>query len=98
MGLLQNLAAAAIRNRIVAELRSRCPEGVRDALEGVLSSKPAVAAIQQFAMDARAGKTAVTVDALLGLPLPEDVRSLLQNTPALCRFLVCAAAALAPRG
>ena len=98
MGLLQNLAAAAIRNRVVAELRARCPEGVKDALEQLLGSNDAVSAIQQWAMDARAGKAAVTEGTLLGLPLPEGIRTLLQGTPELRSFLLRVASALAPRG
>ncbi len=97
MGLLEQLAAAAIRNRVVAELRQHCPEGVKDALEQLLASKEAVSAIQQFAMDARAGKAAVSAEALLALPLPADALALLQGTPALAAYLVQAASALAPK-
>ncbi len=97
MGLLENLAAAAIRNRVVAELRQHCPEGLKDALEQLLGSKEAVSAIQQFAMDARAGKASVTQETLLALPLPGAIRELLQATPQLCQYLVRAASALAPK-
>ncbi len=97
MGLLEQLAAAAIRNRVVSELRQHCPEDEKNALEQLLASKEAVAGIQQFAMDARAGKVGVSEAALLALPLPEDTLALLQARPGLCAYLVRAAAALAPR-
>ncbi len=98
MGLLENLAAAAMRNRVVAELRQHCPEGIRSALESVIASKEALAAVQQFAMDARAGKVRVTQESLLALPLPQAISELLRANPTLVQYLVHAASALAPRG
>ena len=97
MGLLEQIAAAAIRNRMVAALRDRCPDSLKDELETLLADKDAVAAIQQLATAAHAGKAAVTQETLLALPLPEATATLLQGNPRLVQFLVMAAAALQPR-
>ena len=42
MGLLQNLAAVAIRNKVVGALREGCPAALKDALESLLSDKAAI--------------------------------------------------------
>ncbi len=97
MGLLEQIAAAAIRNRMVAALRERCPEPLREPLEQLLADKDAVAAIQQLATAAHAGKVEVTPDALMGLPLSGATTTLLQENPRLVKFLVMAAASLQKR-
>ncbi len=94
MGLLEQIAAAAIRNRIVAGLRDKCPAPLKEALEQLLADKDAVAAFQKLATDARAGKAEVTPETIMALPLSEATASLLQATPRLVKFLVIAAAAL----
>ena len=97
MGLLEQIAAAAIRNRMVAALRDRCPAPLKDKLEALLADKEAVAAIQQLATAAHAGKAEVTAESLLALPFAESTATLLQETPRLVKFLVMAAAALQSR-
>ncbi len=94
MGLLEQIAAAAIRNRMVAALRDRCPAPLKDALESLLADKDAVSAIQQLATAAHAGKAEVTPETLLALPFTEATAALLQDNPRLVKFLVMAAAAL----
>ncbi len=97
MGLLEQLAAAAIRNRMLAALRERCPEPLKPQLESLLADKDAVAAIQQLATAAHAGKAEVNVENLMALPFSEATARLLQETPRLVKFLVMAAAALQKR-
>ncbi len=94
MGLLEQIAAAAIRNRMIAALRERCPAPLQEALESLLADKDAVAAFQKLATDARNGQAEVTAESILALPLSEATSALLQATPRLVKFLVIAAAAL----
>ncbi len=94
MGLLEQIAAAAIRNRMIATLRERCPTPLQEALESLLADKDAVAAFQKLATDARNGQAEVTEESILALPLSEATSALLQATPRLVKFLVIAAAAL----
>ena len=46
MGLLQNLAAVAIRNKVMGNLRGNCPAGIKEQLETLLAHKEAVGIIQ----------------------------------------------------
>ena len=97
MGLLEQIAAAAIRNRMLAALRERCPEPLKDALESLLADKEAVNSIQQLATAAHAGKAEVTQESLLALPFSEGSAKLLAENTGLVTFLVTAAAALRKR-
>ncbi len=92
MGLLEQIAAAAIRNRIISGLRENCPAPLKEPMESLLADKEAVAAFQQLATDARAGKAEVTVESISTLPLSEATATLLQENPRLVKFLVMAAA------
>ncbi len=91
MGLLEQLAAAAIRNRIISGLRENCPTQLKEPMEQLLADKDAVAAFQKLATDARAGKAEVTVESITALPLSEATATLLQENPRLVKFLVMAA-------
>ncbi len=97
MGLLEHIAAAAIRNRMVSALRERCPAPLKEALETLLGDQEAVTAIQKLATAAHAGQAGVTAESLLGLPLAPATATLLQQNPPLVTFLVAAAAALQKR-
>lgn len=46
MGLLENLAAVAIRNKVIAILKQNCPSNLQSMLEQLLSNKEAITAIQ----------------------------------------------------
>ncbi len=92
MGLLEQIAAAAIRNRIIAGLRDNCPAQLKEPMEKLLADKDAVAAFQKLATDARAGKASVTAESIAALPLSEATATLLQENPRLVKFLVMAAA------
>ncbi len=94
MGLLEQLAAAAIRNRMVAALRDKCPGPLKEPLEQLLADKAAVSAFQTLAMAAHKGEAEVTVEAIMALPLSAETATLLQEKPRLVKFLVMAAAAL----
>ncbi len=94
MGLLEQLAAAAIRNRMVAALRDKCPGPIKEPLEQLLADKDAVAAFQKLATAAHKGEAEVTAEAIMALPLAPETASLLQEKPRLVKFLVVAASAL----
>ena len=75
MGLLQNLAAVAIRNKVMANLRANCPEGIRNELETLLGNKEAVGIIQNFVTEAMKGGGKIQVEAVTTLPFPAEIRA-----------------------
>ncbi len=91
MGLLQNLAAIAIRNKVMGNLRANCPEGIKDALETLLANKEAVGIIQKFVTEAMKGGGKIQADAVTTLPFPAEIQQLLADTPKLVTYLVLAA-------
>ncbi len=97
MGLLEQIAAAAIRNRMLAALRDRCPAPLKEPLESLLADNEAVAAFQKLATAAHAGKAEVTPESIAALPLSAPTATLLQENPRLVKFLVVAAASLRKR-
>lgn len=91
MGLLQQLAAAAIRNKILAALRENCPTALREPLEALLANSEAVAAIQRFVSSALNHPEELRLEALLALPLPEESGNLLARHPELADYLLATA-------
>lgn len=91
MGLLQNLAAIAIRNKVISNLRANCPEGIKEALETLLADKEAVAILQNIVTEAMKTGAAIKADALTGQPFPPAIQQLLADTPKLVTYLVLAA-------
>lgn len=91
MGLLQNLAAVAIRNKVISNLRANCPEGIQQELETLLADKEAVAIIQKLVTEAMKTGTAIKADAISALPFPPAISRLLADTPKLLTYLVLAA-------
>ena len=77
MGLLQNLAAVAIRNKVMANLRANCPEGIKNELETLLGNKEAVSVIQKFVTDAMKGGGKIQAEAVTTLPFPAEIQELL---------------------
>lgn len=91
MGLLQNLAAVAIRNKVMANLRANCPEGIKNELETLLGNKEAVGIIQNFVTEAMKGGGKIQAEAVTTLPFPAEIQELLTATPKLVTYLVLAA-------
>lgn len=91
MGLLQNLAAIAIRNKVMSNLRANCPEAVKNELETLLANKEAVSIIQQFVTDAMKNGGKIQAEAVTTLPFPAEIQQLLADTPKLVTYLVLAA-------
>ena len=88
MGLIQNLAAIAIRNKVVGALRAECPAELTEALESLLADKAAVAAIQGLVASHLKSPAGITEPAILGLDVPAASKDLLAATPALVSYLV----------
>ncbi len=91
MGLLENLAAIAIRNKVIANLRANCPDTIKSELETLLANKEAVTTIQNFVTSAMKSGTPVKPDSVTTLPFPSDIQQLLANTPKLVTYLVMVA-------
>lgn len=87
MGLLQNLAALAVRKKVVAALEANCPPSLKEALAKLLADKAAVATIQNFVMANLKKPAAITPDALKSLELPPAIRELFESTPRLLIYL-----------
>ncbi len=88
MGLLENLAAIAIRSKVISALKENCPEPLQAPLAHLLADAKAVTAIQGLVASNLSNPAGITPQALLALPLPQDMRDLLENTPALVQYLV----------
>ena len=88
MGLIQNLAAIAIRNKVVGALREQCPESLKEALEVLLADKAAIAAIQSLVGANLKNPAGITEAAILGLEMPQSSHDLLVATPDLVAYLV----------
>lgn len=88
MGLLQNLAAVAIRNKVVGALRDGCPADLKDALEKLLADKEAINAIQGLVGANLKTPAGINAEAILGLSMPQTAKDLLAATPALVDYLV----------
>ena len=97
MGLLKNLAAMAIRKKVVSALEANCPPSLRDALTTLLADNAAVTAIQNFVMANLKTPAAITPDALKGLEVPSAIRELFEATPRLLIYLSKVAKAGAPK-
>lgn len=97
MGLLQNLAALAIRKKVVAALEANCPPSLKEALAELLADKGAVTAIQNFVMANLKNHAAITPDALKGLEVSPAIKALFESTPRLLIYLSKVAKAGVPK-
>lgn len=91
MGLLQNLAAIAIRNKVISGLRANCPADIKNDLETLLANKEAIDVIQNFVTAAMKSGDPIPPEAIANLPFPPDIRQLLQLTPQLLTYLTTSA-------
>ncbi len=93
MGLLENIAKAAIRNNVLDTLRKNCPAGLAPVLEQLLADKEAVNGIQDWVASCFRNPDGITAEALLALPLPAAAKELLADHPELPAYLVSTALA-----
>ncbi len=97
MGLLQNLAAMAIRKKVVAALEANCPPSLKEPLASLLGDKDAVSAIQNYVMANLKTPEAITPDALKSLELSPATKELFESTPRLLIYLSKVARAGVPK-
>ena len=97
MGLLQNLAALAIRKKVVAALEANCPPSLKEALAELLADNGAVTSIQNFVMANLKNPAAITPDALKGLEVSPAIKALFESTPRLLIYLSKVAKAGVPK-
>lgn len=97
MGLLSNLAATAIRNKIVSELKGNCPQALQEALGKLLADKEAVSAIQGLVASCLSRSSAMSPQALLNLPFADNIKALLKQRPDLVQYLIQTALSRLPR-
>lgn len=97
MGLLEDLAALAIRGQVIAALRAECPAELKDALEILLGDAAAIAAVQSCVMQAMKSKSTLTADSIRALSFSALVQQELDQNPALADFLAATANAKMPR-
>lgn len=97
MGLLQNLAAMAIRKKVVAALEANCPPSLKEALDTLLADNAAVSVIQNFVMAHMKDPSSITADALKSLNFSPAVAALFESTPKLAIYLSKVAKAGVPR-
>lgn len=97
MGLLQNLAALAIRKKVVAALEANCPPSLKEPLAQLLADNSAVTAIQNFVMANLKNPDAITPEALKGLEVPQAIKDLFEATPKLLIYLSKVARAGVPQ-
>lgn len=88
MGLLQNLAAVAIRNKVVGALKESCPAELSRLLETLLADKAAINAIQGLVGANLKNPAGINAESILGLDMPQASKDLLASAPALVDFLV----------
>lgn len=97
MNFLQQLAATAIRNQVVAALRGNCPAALTASLEQLLADDAAVNAIRDFVMANLKNPAAINADSLKNLAYNEKTAALLQSAPALLTYLADTARAKLPK-
>lgn len=97
MGLLEDLAALAIRGQVIAALRAECPAALKDALEILLGDAAAIAAVQGCVMQAMKSKSALSADGIRTLGFSAPVQQVLAQHPELADFLAATANAKMPR-
>lgn len=93
MGLLENIAKAAIRNTVLDTLRKNCPVELAPVLEQLLADKEAVNSIQDWVAACFRNPGGISTGALLSLPLPPAAKELLTANPGLPDYLVSTALA-----
>lgn len=87
LNLLGSIAKNAVSAQALATLRRECPPSLRDSLETLLGDSVAVSCIEKLVGRALKDASAFTPESLLGLPLPEASKTLLEKTPELVSFL-----------
>lgn len=97
MGLMEQLAALAIRKKVSAELREHCPAELKGGLEELLSDDAFVSSVQNLLSAGRKNPAALTPDYMKSQLMESAAAVILQKFPGLTEYLVQTATALLKR-
>ncbi len=97
MGLMEQLAALAIRKKVSAVLRDNCPAELKNGLESLLGNEPAVSAIQGILTAGMKNPAALRPDSLKAKLEESAAAALLQQFPGLTEYLVQTASSFLKR-
>ena len=97
MGLMEQLAALAIRKKVCATLRDNCPSDLKSGLEVLLADEKAVSAIQAILTAGMKNPLALRPDSLRTQLLGSGAAAALEKSPGLVDYLVETAASFLKR-
>ncbi|MBQ8517854.1 MAG: hypothetical protein IJ498_09780 [Akkermansia sp.] len=97
MGLMEQLAALAIRKKVSATLRDNCPAELKSGLEELLADEGAVASIQQILTAGMKNPISLRPDSLKSQLLAGAAAAILEKCPGLVDYLVKTASSFLKR-
>lgn len=97
MGLMEQLAALAIRKKVSATLRENCPAELKSALEELLGNENAVSAIQGILTAGMKNPISLRPDSLKSQLMESAASAVLQQFPGLLDYLVQTASSFLKR-
>lgn len=97
MGLLEQLAAMAIRKKVSATLRDNCPADLKDGLEELLADENAVNAIQGILTAGMKNPATLRPESLKTQLLAGAAAAVLERFPGLTEYLVQTASSFLKR-
>lgn len=97
MGLMEQLAALAIRKKVSGVLRDNCPVELKTALENLLGNEAAVNAIQGILTAGMKNPISLRPDSLKAQLLDSAAAATLQQFPGLTEYLVQTASSFLKR-
>lgn len=94
---MEQLAALAIRKKVSATLRDKCPSELKNGLEELLGNESAVSAIQKILTDGMKNPIYLRPDSLKSQLSASAAAAILQQFPGLLEYLVNTAASFLKR-
>lgn len=97
MGLMEQLAAMAIRKKVSATLRENCPADLKSGLEDLLADEGAIGAIQKILTAGMKNPISLRPDSLKAQLLASAAAAALEKCPGLVDYLVQTASSFLKR-
>ncbi|MBE6410877.1 MAG: hypothetical protein E7034_09835 [Akkermansiaceae bacterium] len=97
MGLMEQLAAMAIRKKVSATLRENCPVDLKSGLEDLLADEGAIGAIQKILTAGMKNPISLRPDSLKSQLLASAAAAILEKCPGLVDYLVKTASSFLKR-
>lgn len=97
MGLMEQLAALAIRKKVSTTLRDNCPAELKVGLEELLGNENAVGAIQNILTTGMKNPLSLRPDSLRSQLAASAAAAILQKFPGLSDYLVQTASSFLKR-